>query len=113
MIGVPLCIVMGVYCLSRRSNLPVRTRIVATAPSPGATTLVTSSQAETATAAPVQYQEQPVYKDTQFSNQDAPPSYTDATAYPQAAPVTATIRKNYTNISAHRSQFTHIANFTH
>ena len=97
---------MVVYCLSRRSNRPVRTRIVATAPSPGATTVLTSSQAGTSSAAPVQYPQQPVYKDAKFSNQDAPPSYTDATAYPQAAQVTATIRKNYTNISTHRSQFT-------
>ena len=88
-IGVPLCIVMGVYCLSRKSNRPVQTRIVATAPMAGATTAVTSSQAGTSTAAPVQYPLQPVYKDAQFSSPSAPPSYTDATAYPQAAQVRA------------------------
>ena len=89
-IGVPICIVMGVYCLSRKSNRPVQTRIVATNPVAGATTAVTSSQAGTSTAAPVQYSLQPVYKDAQFSNQDAPPSYANAIAYPQAAQVTAT-----------------------
>ena len=89
MIGVPLCIVMGVYCLSRKSNRPVQARIVATAPMAGATTVVTSNQAGTSSATPVQYPLQPVYKDAQFSNQDAPPSYTDAAAYPQAAQVTS------------------------
>jgi hypothetical protein len=53
----------------------------------GATTAVTSSQAGTSTAAPVQYPLQPVNKDAQFSNQDAPLSYADATANPQAAQV--------------------------
>ena len=121
MIGVPLCIVVGVYCLSRRSNRPVQTLVVATSPRPRTTTAVTSSQAETSTAAPVQYPLQPVYKDAQLSYQDAPPSYTDAIAYPQAAQVKATIHK-YTDISLHRSQFIYVinkpfqnivANFTH
>ena len=80
---------MGVYYFCRRSNRPVQTHVVATAPSPGTTTVVNSSQAGTSTAAPVQYPLQPVYKDAQFSNQDAPPSYADATAYPQAAQVTS------------------------
>ena len=84
-IGVPLCIVMGVCCLSRKSNRLVQTRIVATAPMPGATTVVTSSQAGTSTTAPVQYPLQPAYADTQFSS--APLPYPDATAYSQAAPV--------------------------
>ena len=84
-IGVPLCIVMGVYCLSRKSNRPVQTHVVATAPSAGATTVVTSSQAGTSSAAPVQYPLQPVYADTQFSS--APLPYPDATAYSQAAQV--------------------------
>ena len=87
---------MGVYCLSRKSNRPVQTRIVATAPIVGATTVVNSSQAETSSAAPVQYPLQPVYKE--FSNQDAPPSYADAIAYPQAAQVTATIHTYIKNM---------------
>ena len=73
---------MGVYCAVSKKNRPVPTRVVATTHSAGATTVVTSSQAGTSTAAPVQYPQQPVYKDAKFSNQDAPPSYTDATAYP-------------------------------
>ena len=85
LIGVPLCIVMGVYCLSRRSNRPVQTHVVATAPMAGATTVVTSSQAGTSTTAPDPLQ--PAYADTQFSSPSAPSTYPDATAYPQAAQV--------------------------
>ena len=73
---------MRVYCAVSKKNRPVPTRVVATTHSPGATTLVTSSQAGTSTAAPIQYPQQPVNKDAQLSYQDSPPSYTDATAYP-------------------------------
>ena len=84
-IGIPLCIFGKIY-LSRRANRPVRTRVVATNPSAVTTTVVTSNQAGMSTAAPAPYPQEPVYKDTQLSIQDAPPSYTDVTApvrYPQ------------------------------
>ena len=80
---------MGVYCSSRRKNRPVRTRILATNPSAGTTTVVTSNQTETSTAAPMPYPQEPVYKDTQFSSQEAPPSYADVTTLPQPAQVVA------------------------
>ena len=114
---------MGVYCSSRRKNCPVRTRIVATNPSTGTTTLVTSNQTETSTAAPsnqrgtstaapsnqpgtstaapVAYPQEPVYKDTQFSSQEAPPSYTDVTALPQPARVMALYTLTYTGLNCH------------
>ena len=81
---LPLLIFMGIYCVSRRKNRPVRTRVVASNPSVGTTTLVTSNQAGISTAAPIPY---PQYKETQFSSQEAPPSYSDVTALPQPAQV--------------------------
>ena len=62
--------------------------MVATNPSAETTTAVTSNQAGTTTAAPVPYPQEPEYKDTQFSSQDALPSYNDAIALSQAAQVT-------------------------
>ena len=88
-IGLPICVVAGVYYAARRTNRPVQTLVVATTPRPRTTTVVTSSQAGTSTAAPAQYPLQPVYKAAQFSNQDAPPSYTDVNAYQPAVQVTS------------------------
>ena len=85
--GIPLCIFVGVYCLSRKRNRPVRTRVVATNAIPGTATLVTSNQPGTSTVAPVPYPQGPVYKETHFGSQGAPPSYTDATALPQPVQV--------------------------
>ena len=96
MIGVPLCIVLGVCCLSKKSKRPVQTRIVATAPFVGATTIVTSGQAGTSTTAPVQYPQQPAYEDSQLSGPSAPPLYPGAAVFPQAAQVRVTIQ--YWNI---------------
>ena len=84
LIGVLQCFFMRVYCLYRRKKHSVRSRVVATNPSAGTTTLVTSNQTETSVAAPMPYPQEPVYKDTQFSSQEAPPSYADVTALPQA-----------------------------
>ena len=102
-IGVPLCIIVRIYCFSGRKTHLVRTRVVATTASAGITTsnqtgtstaapydqtgtstAALSNHTRTSTAAPVAYPQEPVYKDTQFSNQDAPPSYTDAIALPNA-----------------------------
>ena len=91
LIGIPLCTIVGVLYLSRRKNRPVQTRIVATNPSAGTTTLVTSNQTGTSTAAPVPY---PQYKDSQFSSHEAPPSYSDVTAFPQPAQVMTNITVN-------------------
>ena len=75
---IPVCIGCAVKRL-RRST--VRTHAVATG-----TTVVTANLAS-ATSAPTaqpQFQQQ-VYKDAQFSSQEAPPSYTAATALPTYA----------------------------
>ena len=88
-IGVPSFICVLVFCIIKKQNRrrTVQTRVVTTTPSAGATTVLTSNQntslttpAPVATPYPTQ---QPLYKDTQFSNQDAPPSYDAATAFPQ------------------------------
>ena len=85
--GVPLCIIIGTYCLCERKNCPARTHVAATNPSAETTTAVTSNRTEISTATPLPYPQEPVYKDAQFSSQDAPPSYSDALALPRAAQV--------------------------
>jgi hypothetical protein len=98
-IGIPLCVVVGVCCAASKTNRPARSRVVATTrrTGAGASTLVTSNQAGTSFTAPVQYPQQPVYKDAQFSCYNAPPSYSEATAFPLAAEViTAIIMILYT-----------------
>ena len=46
------------------------------------TTLVSWNQMNTTIASTLPYAQEPVYKDAQFTNPDAPPSYFEATAYP-------------------------------
>ena len=89
-IGLPICVVAGVYYAARRTNRPVQTRVVASTPRPRTTTELTSNQTGASSAAPVQYPQQPAYTDTQLIYQDAPPSYTDidVTAYQPAVQVT-------------------------
>ena len=89
LIGIPLCIFIAVYRLSRRKKRAVQTRVMATNPSAETTTVVSSNQSGTTTAAPVPYPQEPEYKETQFSSQDAPPSYNDTIALPQPVQVTA------------------------
>ena len=91
LIGTPLCIF-----LSGRANRSVRTRAVATNTSTRTTTVVTSNQTGTSTVAPAPYSQEPVYKDTQFSSQGAPPSYFDVTALRPAAQVTNIMCTNNT-----------------
>ena len=88
-IGLPICVVAGIYCKASRTNRPVQTRVGATTPRPRTTTELTSSQTGTSSVAPAQYPLQPVYKDTQLNYQVAPPFYTDVTSYQPAVQVTA------------------------
>ena len=88
-IGCPVFFCVLICYIIRRQNhrRTVRTHVVTTTPSAGATSVVTAHQDTSFTtpapvAAPYRTQ-QPVYKDTKFSNQDAPPSYDAATAFPQ------------------------------
>ena len=62
---------------------------MATTTSAATNTVVTSDQTGTSFSAPAPYLQQNVYKDAQWSCQDAPPSYFDATAFPPAAEVTS------------------------
>ena len=60
----------------------VRTHVVATTSSEGMT-VVTANQTSAASAPIVQHPlQQQAYEDAQFSSQEAPPSYTAATAFP-------------------------------
>ena len=79
---VPICFVCCFVCAAKRHRSTVRTHVVATTPS-GETTVVTANQA-TATSAPVVQPplQQQEYKHAQFSSQEAPPSYSAATAFP-------------------------------
>ena len=77
LITVPVLVVVCALC----ARSTVRTHAVATTPS-GGTTVVTANQAST-TSAPIAQPplQQQAYKDAQFSSQEAPPSYTAATAF--------------------------------
>ena len=89
-IGIPICVVIGVCCVASRSNRPVQTRVMATTtPTATTNTVSTSNQPGTSFSAPAPHLQQNVYKDAQFSCQDAPPSYFEATAFPQTAEVTS------------------------
>ena len=86
-VGVPSFICILVYRLIHKQKSRRTVNIVTTAPSTGATTVVTSNQntsfttpAPAATPYPTQ---QSVSKDAKFGNQVAPPSYDSATGYPQ------------------------------
>ena len=83
-IGIPICIVIIYYRVtSRSSRCPtVQTRVVATTPSSGGTTVVTSNQTSSPAAPVPYYQLQPFYRDAQLSDHNAPPSYT---AFPSQA----------------------------
>ena len=78
-IGIPVCVFILAYCVATksRSRPTVQTRVVATAPSTGGTTVVTSNQVSSL-AAPVTQPQYQLYK----CAQDAPPSYDAATAFP-------------------------------
>ena len=84
-IGVPSFICILVFCVvyNQRRRPTIQTRVVSTMPSTGATTVVSSNQNTSfSTSAPVAAPyptQQPVYKGAQFSSQDAPPPYDDAT----------------------------------
>ena len=65
--------------MKKEKNHPVYTHVMATRPTAGATTGVTSNQDGASTAAPVLYLvHEPLYRDAQLSSEDAPPSYTSA-----------------------------------
>ena len=87
-VGIPVCILV-VRCYAarktHRSVVQTRTRIVATNPNIAETPEVTPNQASTSFSTPLQ---QPVIGEAQFSCEDAPPSYADATAFPPSAEVT-------------------------
>ena len=96
-VGIPVCIlVVGCYAAKRSRRSVVRTRIVATNPISGATPVVTPNQASTSFGTRGQYPQHPVYKDAQFSCQNAPPPYADATAFPPSAEVTSN-KQSYSN----------------
>ena len=107
-IGCPVFFCVLICCIIRRQNRrrTVRTHVVTTTPSAGETTVVTSNQNSSLTtpapvAAPYPTQ-QPVYKDAKFSNQDAPPSYDVATAFPQVGNTTCKLVCTclcYTNVT--------------
>ena len=80
-VGVSALVVCALCAENKRRRSTVRTHAVATTPS-GGTTVVTANQAST-TSAPIAQPplQQQVYKDAQFSSQEAPPSYTTATAF--------------------------------
>ena len=46
-VGTPVCVLIIVFYMARRRNRPVQTCIVATAPTTGAATVVTSNQVRT------------------------------------------------------------------
>ena len=91
-IGICICVGCCIRSHNRSRHRPPITRVVSPNPSSRGTTLVTSNQSCTAVPssnqmtssfiAMVPYPQEPVYKDAQFSCQDAPPSYFEATAYP-------------------------------
>ena len=104
-VGIPVCIV-GCYAAIKapRSVVQTRTRTVATNPISGASPVVTPNQASTSFSTPLQYPQHPVYKDAQFSCEDAPPSYADATAFPPSAEVTS---NKYSNSNYSHMQVTY------
>ena len=88
-VGVPsfICILVYRFIHKQNGRRTVQTRIITTTPSTGTTAVVTSNlDTSFTTPAPVAAPhptQQPVYKDANFSNQAAPPSYDAATAFPQ------------------------------
>ena len=94
LIGIPACIGIGFCCVASKRNYPVQTRVMTTTPSAPTNTVVTSDQAGTPFSAPAPdpHLQQNVYEGAQWSCQNAPPSYFEATAFPQAAEVTNIIK---------------------
>ena len=99
--GVPIIICFCVCCCIKYMNIrrhrPAVTRVILPSPRPitllNQTTIpvASSSQAVLSFTAQVPYYaQQPVYKETQFSYPDAPPSYSEAIAYPSCGEPPAT-----------------------
>ena len=77
----PIIFIIVCY-IKRKKTRPVQTHVMATRPTAGATTGVTSDQDGASTTAPVPYLvHEPTHKDAHLSSEDAPPSYTSATPF--------------------------------
>ena len=86
-IVIPTIVCVAICYVSRRHRRPVvQTRVVASTPAAGVSTVVTSSQDTSFTTAAPYPMQQTQYKDAQFSSQVAPPSYDVAVAYPPRIP---------------------------
>ena len=77
-----------------RTHRPAATRVIPPSPRPitllNQTSIPVASSSTTSFTAQVPYAQQPVYRDTQFSYPDAPPSYSEATASPSCGVPQAT-----------------------
>ena len=88
-VGALICFFSVMYYTTKKTNRLVQAHVMATTPTAGATTGVTSNQTGAFTAASVSYHtyQEPVYRDAQLSSQDVPPSYTSATPFPRVVEV--------------------------
>ena len=89
-VGLPIIICICIGCAIKyqktRARRTVVTRVVSRdSRSRGMTlvpTIASSNPTATSFTSTLPYAQEPVYKDAQFTNPDAPPSYFEATAYP-------------------------------
>ena len=93
-----VCIVIICIYKRRRAGRAASTRAAVTNPTSTRTTPVSLNQTSTSAASPNQptssftapvplYPQETAHKDAELSSPDAPPSYTEAMAYPLAAEV--------------------------
>lgn len=84
-VGIPIMVV-AIILANKRCDPQFQTRLAATTPATGATEMMLNQEIPITNYTPVhvqqEYPPQPVYKDAEFSSQDAPPSYDAALAIP-------------------------------